>query len=136
MKLEDKVCTLEQSKRIVELGVVLETEKVWIYLGRWYVTQRHNAFSEKPLISAPDVTELVELLGKYYNWIKIQFDSDLGYITRLKQPGLIHVTSNMDHWVTYEKTEAQARAAAYIWLKENEYIKPAVQKLDTSKEDL
>ena len=32
MKQEDKVCTKEQSQRLVELGIILETEKGW-YIG-------------------------------------------------------------------------------------------------------
>ena len=30
MKPEDKVCTLKQAKRLVDLGVVLETENYWL----------------------------------------------------------------------------------------------------------
>ena len=30
MKIEDKVCTLEQAKRLVELGVKLETDHHWV----------------------------------------------------------------------------------------------------------
>ena len=36
MKQEDKVCTLTQAKELVELGVVLDTEKSWVYIINEY----------------------------------------------------------------------------------------------------
>lgn len=124
MKSEDKVCTLDQAKRLVELGVVLETEKTWntYNIPNILVTTSFNPHTIKDnpdlFFPAPDVAELGELL-------KNANDNLTFYEGNLSQQWKILLYK----WRTYERcfygnTEAQARCAALIWLLENGYIKP------------
>lgn len=121
MKQEDKVCTPEQAKRIIKLGVVLETEKYWIYQANdgWFVYdydywyRRKKRFDNLEYYPAPDVAELGEVLGGY-TVMKYQSDS----FWRLYDE-----TGELRGWFfDGKKPEAQARCAALIWLVENKYI--------------
>ncbi len=128
MKLEDKVATFEQAKKLDELGVVLETEKKWFcetQLDNWpthvevadcYVTPTIN-------FPAPDVAELGELLPKTLGIID-QFE------IRIEHDSGCWLIDYYDHYEKYlspmpdfiAETEAQARCAALIWLIENNYL--------------
>ncbi len=114
MKLEDKVCTLEQAKRLVELGVVLDAANHWTHLA-WSKPTLSNSKAGKSAVEldleypAPDVAELGELLGNYNvlrigdTWMLYHKGYSLQVIVEFLEP----------------KTEAQARVDALIWLIEN-----------------
>lgn len=123
MKPEDKVPTLEQCRRLVELGVVLETAKSWTEDG-------YLLFSDLILRSdikhikrfpAPDVAELGEILSDF-QVVKVH-DNDHGK----KFWAILDVDEWREmEWLTEEfddKPEAQARCAALIWLIEHGYWK-------------
>jgi hypothetical protein len=130
MKPEDKVCSLEQAKRLVELGVVLDTERQWVEYDtappidnpeyEWILCSHPINKRYSNIIPAPDVAELGELLYKI-------------------EPYLWHISPQPDGWyrsyitdsangrelkTNYFETEAQARCAALNWLIENGHIKP------------
>lgn len=66
MKLKNKVCTLEQSKKLDDLGVRIEAENVWysrqnpkyMTLQKFYPMMRISGAG----YFAPDVPELMEML--------------------------------------------------------------------------
>lgn len=74
MKNEWKVAPLEMSKKLVELGVVLDTEKNWEYANfveKWCVTEFDSEWAEgtrREWYPAPDVSELIQILTKCSNW--------------------------------------------------------------------
>ncbi len=123
---EWKVCTLEQAKKLVELGVVLETEKYW-YPAQSRLLYRHEitdiadnvAMSSMieigNLLPAPDIAELGELLGQY-TVMKYSHDS----LWRLYDE-----LGALRKWISQgDIPEAEVRCAALIWLIENGHIKP------------
>lgn len=118
---EDKVCTLEQSKRLVELGVVLETEKYWEnsrYTGRIYQVIPENERSEVNF-PAPDAAELGKLLPyiihkKGYNFMPwIRKTGKGGWMVRIED------SYNEVIFQNQENTLAGSLCAALIWLIEN-----------------
>ncbi len=126
MKPEDKVCTLEQAKRLVELGVVLETEKYWCDLKPWQLKQRYHSKSllkKGVILPAPDVAELGDILPVEI-WENdkciFQFD-DIG---KLDTDCYVFNRSK-----SFLKTEAQSRCATLIWLIENGHVKPNGAKI-------
>ncbi len=127
MKPEDKVCTIEQSKRLVELGVVIETEKSWYpECNEWptHLDVSNCYISDHPEIKAPGVAELGALLpsritGKDLAIELVEYRRQYGAVTF--EISNICDSENMIY-SNSEDTEAQARAAALIWLIENEYL--------------
>ncbi len=79
MKLEDKHCTPEQAQKLIELGVVLETEKYWIrnsHKGTWYIGDVDQIGYDKQgnlehTVPAPDVPELLDILDKHTNFAMV-----------------------------------------------------------------
>ena len=117
MKPEDKYPTVEQCKRLVELGVVLDTEKYWKTFNdgdTFLVVINQTVDPTAYLFPAPDVAELGEAL-RGYSVVRIQ---ERGW--RLWKTSFAF--SKVNDFINY-KTEAQARCAALIWLIEQGYIK-------------
>lgn len=125
-----KVCTLEQAKRLVELGVKLETEKHWCQhdpsnnpvikiTTEWFLS---GLGRYQIMISAPDVAELgevlpVKIISTDFNGVKWEYllhlkKSPSGY--RVKYRSWVGQSIDIFHTEIY-KTEAEARCAAYIW---------------------
>jgi len=123
MKQEDKVCTLEQAKKLVELDIVLKTEYHWTENTHkeWYLNKVYNGCHKEfpAFYPAPDVAELGVLLKGYKVWI-----NSVGYWQLTKGNHLKELKT-----FNYKFTEAQARCEALIWLIENDYIKPENLKL-------
>ena len=129
MKPEDKVPTLKQCKRLVELGVDIDTDFKWV--GQLADTEYHIDLIYHPnlwmkdldVYPAPDVAELGELLptiGEKNNPCNLNWLSGVDPMScnpyTVINGGNIHQEFNED-------TEAQARCAALIWLVENKHIK-------------
>ncbi len=143
MRQENKVPTLEQCKKLVELGVWLEPEKYWavqyralgIDARRWVLRSispygrccRHESTGDEWL-PAPDIAELGELLPDILDRYYLNYGPILG-------EGEHRVTYHhmrKDHsalLVVPGDTEAQARCAALIWLIENKHINPKDLKI-------
>ena len=114
MKIEEKVPTLEQCKRLVELGVNTETERFWYTDEDGLNLSRYDYWMlmlPGPRYPAPDVAELGELLPN----IRIERTSGLWWYYYIKPRDSIYSVRKFH-------TEAQARAAALIWLIENGYL--------------
>ena len=122
MKIKDQICSFEQAKKLLELGVKLNTlwsywtpdgyenEKIVVYQADLY---------EHPYYPAPTVAEFGVLLGDFqvgFHWWDIKL-----YYVQLFLDGILMECR--------KETEAQARAEALIWLIENRYIKPEDLKL-------
>jgi len=121
MKPEEKVPTLEQCKRLVEIGVVLKTERYWetdemlddpawpCIIYSWDASD-DSRYKKYP---APDVAEL----GMQLPNVKIErSDGNWWYY--------FDEFNNGTYSAKNYKTEAKARCAALIWLIENGYFKP------------
>lgn len=127
MKQEDKVPLREQCQKLVELGVILKTEKQWISLGGYWkiVSSSKNnelAILRGFIIPAPDVAELGALLPGNIRRYELKC---------VKEDGEWHIEyyeddeCNPGHLILdfYFKSEAQARCEALIWLLENKHLK-------------
>ncbi len=128
MKPENKVATLEQAKKLVELGVVLETEKKWVRRldqdNFDLETSNQLYVVGYELFPAPDVAELGELLPRE---VYIPYESCLGgvhyYTHVVVQDFERGFECSIGTWESFlMPTEAQARCAALIWLYENNYL--------------
>jgi hypothetical protein len=131
MKIEDQVCSLEQAKTLFKLGVNLKT--VFRY-GEWMDKSYHNIFySSRPkgnefingytFFPAPTVAELGVLLPQYVNVQETSL-----FLCQDKREGIFIVWYPTLQTFS-NKHEAQARAAALIWLIDNDKINPKTLKL-------
>jgi hypothetical protein len=125
MKPEDKVATLEQCKKFVKLGVILNTQYAYVrgFLMLWSGIESCDV--DELCVPAPDVSELGIILpyndvsiwkeGEIFNADIEVFDSDDNLIDHTQLEGFM--------------TEAQARAEIVIWLTSNRYLKAKDLKL-------
>ncbi len=80
MKPEQKVATLEQCQRLVELGVVLETDQIYVFSGKVHCLTEYDSdwayLTKREWVASPDVAELLQILHKYTNWemVDLQFN--------------------------------------------------------------
>jgi len=128
MKLIDQVCTLEQAKKLSELGVYLRTIWYWNLNhnnGEYYLSLRPNEDGE--FYPAPTSSELGILLPKFIIFEEYRYWLSLDNITT--EFGVSYKIDN--HLLNseflgdknfYESSEAQARAEAFIWLIDNKFI--------------
>lgn len=134
MKQEDKVATYQQSKLIVELGVVLNTERAWILSdhNEWVLTTYTvNGIGSKDLIEkwlasgeyfpALDVAELVSLICQKF---AVTFFRNAENIPTVK----LKLGGKALGWFN-GKTLGEALSAAFIWILENKYLNPENCKL-------
>lgn len=128
MKIEEQVCTLEQAKRLMELGITAPAFFCWKYdytppiviSGRFKNTgQKHFGFNERP--PAYTVAELGEMLPEnngidYVYSYKVENAFGMG-----KTPWFINPPfSEIEKQNLF--TEAQARAALLIHLLESNLL--------------
>jgi len=143
MKNEDKVATLEQCKKLVELGVILRTEKYWVSYDNLINTHLVDTNYTVPIISlnfikvipAPDVVELGMLLPKfiifeeYRYWLSLDNNITTEFGVSYKIDNHLLNSEFLGDKNFYESLEAQARAEALIWLLENDFLIPGELKL-------
>lgn len=134
MKTKDKVVSLETAKRLKEAGFPQNTERCWVEKFPIFVdddvlvtfqearqrltTSMLSDEAQKlvKLIAAPDATEIGELLGTWLTCIKIDAITDVGVH--------FYLESKDGYTILVEDAvnESEARAAAWLWLKENKLI--------------
>lgn len=127
MKIENQVCSLEQAKKLKELGIVqTETSYVWVsrYDGESFLTYYDAGDSVIPQYSAFTVAELGVMLPREFRLpnegiCHLTFSNrlDFGAFTRIKNWG----TQTIIHTIEGD-TEAQSRANMLIWLLESNHI--------------
>jgi len=138
---EWKVCTLDQAKRLVGLGVVLDTSQFWVCAGgHWQLGMGKGFLNElgPAIIPAPDVAELGVLLPQFitvgmneHGGIKIP---DMYFVKFSHGKGIFFcnygkIAGNNTICEFDGETEAQARCAALIWLIESGHLKAEDIKL-------
>lgn len=147
MKLEQKVCSIESSKKLKKLGVKQESSFYWVdthtsferiillyenesvHIGSndYFISD----FDEKDVLSAFTVAELGEILPKR---ISIGIDSYHIEFAWLIDPHSLESEAYVfyveeigdcanEHWPCVGKTEAEARAKMLIYLLENNILK-------------
>ncbi len=131
MKPEDKVITIEQAQKFKELGIEIESEKYWInvedYEGntRWEIADcsvvHHNEDGccwlndlGTDCFPAPDVAELGEIELIPILLLCYKLSNKMWLIEIFRHGDCIYSIG--------EETEAQAKGAAVIWLKENGHL--------------
>lgn len=130
MKIENQVCSLEQAKKLKELGVFGETDRMWVvrFDGETFLTHydsgdvinpQYSAFTSSELgVMLPD-TELIRdedwqyrpFIQYYSHTGKREWKYDNPFTSYKRDRKVLNVT-----------TEAQARAAMLIYLLENNHI--------------
>jgi hypothetical protein len=133
MKTKDQVCSLEQAKKLVELGVVLDTTLLWYKTNDgWELIPgktpsckfNKKNFERFKFYPALNVAELGVLLP---------YDERFGaaWYSGANERGEIycHIYNDAEEQVFHAKTEAQARADALIWLIEKGFRNPKDLKL-------
>lgn len=153
MKIEDQVCSLQQSRKLKELGVVQEGQFFWgndltkskpkmilhsksdvlmnMAIIDKYIIPKVNIkhwLKEKKFLVAFSVAELGVMLPEHYPSWRFTFKKRLKWITTVilkdnVKDGKTIKTAN--EFDRYEETEAQSRATLLIALLENEVIKVA-----------
>ncbi len=138
MKVEDQVCTIEQAKRFVELGIRLQTYFQWEVPDNADRSESETcalsitSSAMKKNINtypAPSAAELGELLPAVVSLEEedLFIQGSLG--NRRGEFHYIWFQSSLDNveWELFpaieKDTEAEARAEALIWLIENEFVK-------------
>jgi len=132
MKTEYKVCTLEQSKKLVKLGVILETEWLWdvksnplrpeIKLTRKSTIHYDKELYKNFIFPAPDVAELGLLLpGDGWTVCSRKYTRDNSFLVE------VCYMDDLDIKTFRGSSEAQAKADALIWLIEKGYLKSHYQ---------
>lgn len=142
MKLSDQVCTLEQAKKLKELGV--EQESIWMYIyykddiisssaGLHHYLIANEIFADNDggefdclIASAFSVAELGVMLPEYIGELRLlqwhASDSSFGIQYRFNCDN--PTTQTIPDHCIFSDTEAQARAAMLIYLLENNIITP------------
>jgi hypothetical protein len=135
MKIEDQVCSFEQAKKLIDLGVVLDTT-YYYYTPDGYMNERKLIHCDYvpsnsngyPYYPAPNVAELGVLIPKF---VSIIGPDDELWESCMPTTYWFDEQWNMDFqwfetwesiYVVNGETEAQARAEALIWLINNNYI--------------
>lgn len=133
MKIKDQVCTRDQAKKLVEMGIFLDTVFAWHH-GAKYPLQINYGMSKFSIENgimtpAPNVAELGVLL------IEFGFSLTRDNITyeEPNAPPIIgwDLVDYHKQFLTHviKDNEAQARTEALIWLIENGYIELEKLKL-------
>lgn len=133
MKLEDQVISLDLAKKMKELGFEQESLFKWalksIYLEsgtpKSYVTEKHydiilddeNSFDGEYFFNAYTVAELGKMLPE--NVMSFKSPDKKTWICRYYD---YHGTFEFDTYQEIHKTEANARAKMFIYLKENNLL--------------
>lgn len=137
MNLQDQVCTLEQAKRLKELGLTQDSLFSWcgseesrimdngakgMEVGGWlfvdrtipynnqHADHRDDVPSAKPFVAAPNVAELGVMLPNGFDTMQTTPDGWVGYDI-----------DGVDVFRGY-KTEAECRAQLLIWALETGFV--------------
>ncbi len=119
MKIENQVVTIEQAKKLKELGVTQDT--LYAFYHHWeinkmvYSLMLKDSDSINESFAAPTVAELGVMLPNYYESHKGAMD-DTWYCGMLE--------GGDGEYFAIEKTESEARAAMLIYLLENHLTTP------------
>lgn len=108
MKLEDQICTLDQARRLHELGI-----KGPSLYSLWFPQETFSAFTVAEL-----GVMLSEVPGHYAFTVCIE---PTKWVCRCQEKSEPPGTDRLK-WFDYQHTEAQARAALLIYLLENKII--------------
>jgi hypothetical protein len=128
MKIEEQVCTREQSKRLLDLGIegdVIDGRDIYLHLqisdDSWCVAYKQEkvqylwAYEKHQMLRAFNVAELGEMLPIHCDSRK--HDKVKKWVCDEGITG--------DCFMRYGNTEAQARAAMLIYLLEQNLVTPA-----------
>ncbi len=121
MNLESQVCTLEQAKRLEELGVRSDSLFYWVKTPneKWGIFYCENIpyadipYAEEPEISAYTSSEIGEMISKI-----IFREACPGFLFVCAKDGSLFSTTDIRFW-SNEINEAHARADFFIYFLEN-----------------
>jgi hypothetical protein len=138
MKIENQVCSPEQAKELAERGVKIKTVfRHGFWVDESYNTIFHSSepkgygfFNGYTFFPAPTVAELGVLLPCYIEVESIgPGDDGKRYFSSFRDDEGFRSEFANEYTSDLYATEAQARAAALIWLLDNKYIKQEDLKL-------
>lgn len=135
MKLESQVITLEQAIKLFDLGVDLASQFAWCWNGHKMTSTGERDFfinldgfeKEWPeAYAAFTVAELGVMLHLYANGVSLH--PNMGYSASCEHRNVKSHEKNLGTgttwYLTYHKTEAEARGALLIYLLENNLLTP------------
>ncbi len=128
MKIEKQVCTIDQAKKLADLGVKQDAFFKWVVTGNSTDLLISSSVENMESYSAFSVAELGVLLPSV-----IHLEDDDYYLhgsigNREDEFYYIWFLSSFENveWETFpaieKDTEAEARAESLIWLLENKYL--------------
>lgn len=135
MNIQDQVCTFDQAAAIYSYGVRIENAAYWWYQNK--NTGENAVFSPYEYLQgddwvkvfpAPNVAEFGKILPVGVDKDRQSHKSEPDYYLSCRKSWnefyCEYLSSKNNKPLFYEigRTEAKARAEAYIWLLENNYI--------------
>jgi len=100
-------CTLPVSKKLVEAGIVIETDAVWVrFKSGWQLIKRDSEYIYTDRVPAPTFAEVWKELPED-TWIR-------------KCDGKTKIMNEDNSFVTDSTNPTDTAALLYIWIKENE----------------
>lgn len=136
MNITSQVCSLEQAKKLKQLGVTQNSFLYW-HLGKvsgtWLLINEIHSLISNEDYSAFTVGELGVMLpyGQFLSGYMIHDDWGCGWYP-IKEELWDHSNQKCEHSV-HADTEAQARAALLIYLIENKHAVGVNERLIYSK---
>ncbi len=115
MTPESKVVSLETAKRLKDAGFPQDTERAWRdWEPKCYLTKFTHGHEEKFMIAAPDAQEIGKLTPKTLGGNFLFQLRVVGWVIRVGNGEVVQEFINAN--------EAEARAEAWLWLKENNLL--------------
>jgi hypothetical protein len=134
MQPESKVVSLETAKKLKESGFPQDTERYWLDTGSVanedesysVVHEEEDCGGVEGYIAAPDAQEIGELLPESIEdeeyWLTTFKCTRKGWWVVYNQSGQDAATSKNCKESIWSPSESEARAACWIYLKENKLI--------------
>lgn len=136
--LEEQVCTLETAEKLSKIGFDIETHYEWVQLESDCIDASQNKWMPPTLMTretrlelgahtifqfpAPTVAELGVLLPSSQISAAKLFDIEYSKRDRIFTIKITSFTFDKESKYFTNQIEAQARADALIWLKDNGYL--------------
>jgi hypothetical protein len=132
INIENYVCTLDQSKKLKELGIEKDSLHSWVHEPRllYVISNNYEKITDPRVISYPAFTsqELLELILMRIDSKKYAVCGD-----KIGEPAYYDYTEQYKYFIDTinpNKSEAQERAKFLIYLLEQQKVKNATKNIN------